>query len=432
MHQHIGLLTRDTIALILAGGKGTRLKQLTEERAKPVVPFGGKFKIIDFTLSNCMNSGIRKVNVLTQYKSSELLAHVQKAWGHMPWELGEYVNIVPAQQGFGNSGTRGTADAVFQNLRLFRRENCKYVLILGGDHIYKMDYSRMLRQHAKHNADISIASISVESHNASAFGVLSIDADMKVRDFQEKPAKPVEIPDQPGFSLVSMGVYIFNFDVLEKLLLADAASEESEHDFGYNIIPKAIDEHCVTAYIFDDEGCADVQAYWKDVGTIDQYFQANLDLLQIEPELNLYDKHWPIYSFQEQLPGAKFIFNNDDCRGQAIDSVISSGSIICGAKIEHSLFFTRVIVDKFSHLTNCIVLPNVRIGRYCKLRNVIIADNCVLPDGIRIGYDHELDKQYYEISENGVVLVTQEMIDNFVILQLQHNDYILQLQDNAK
>ena len=420
MHQHIGLLTRDTIALILAGGKGTRLKQLTEERAKPVVPFGGKYKIIDFTLSNCMNSGIRRVNVLTQYKSSELLAHVQKAWSRMPWELGEYVNIVPAQQDFDDLGTRGTADAVFQNLRLFRKENSKYVMILGGDHIYKMDYSRMLRQHAKHNADISIASIPVESHTASAFGVLGIDADMKIREFQEKPDDPAEIPEQPGFSLVSMGVYIFNFDVLEKLLLDDAESEESQHDFGHNIIPKAIHDYCVTAYIFDDEGCADVQAYWKDVGTVDQYFQTNIDLLQIEPELNLYDEHWPIYSFQEQLPGAKFIFNDDDCRGLAIDSVACDGCIISGAKIENSLLFTRVTVEKYSYLHHCIVLPNVTIGRYCNLHNVLLADGCVIPDGIQIGYDYELDKEYYEVSANGVILVTQEMIDNFVADQLQN------------
>ena len=422
MHHHIGLLTRDTIALILAGGKGTRLKQLTEERAKPVVPFGGKYKIIDFTLSNCMNSGIRRVNVLTHYKSSELLAHVQKAWSRMPWELGEYVNVVPAQLLFDDLWYQGTAGAVYQNLKQLRKQNCEYVLILGGDHIYKMDYSRMLRHHAKLNADISIASIPVASHTASAFGVLGIDADMKIREFQEKPSEPAEMLDQPGFSLVSMGVYIFNIDILEKLLLEDAASEDSQHDFGHNIIPKAIHDHCVTAYIFDNEGCADVQAYWKDVGTIDQYFQANIDLLQIDPELNLYDRHWPIYSFQEQLPGAKFIFNDDDCRGQSIDSVVSSGCIISGSKIENSLLFTRVTVEKYSHLTHCVVLPNVRIGQDCKLHNVLITDDCVIPDNVRIGYDYEQDKKYYEISENGVIVVTQEMIDNFVILQLQHND----------
>ena len=420
MPHHIGLLTRDTIALILAGGKGTRLKQLTEDRAKPVVPFGGQYKIIDFTLSNCMNSGIRRVNVLTQYKSSELLAHVQKAWSRMPWELGEYVNIVPAQQPMGDGGYQGTANAVYQNLKELRKQDCKYVLILGGDHIYKMDYSRMLREHAKSEADISIASMPVETRHASEFGILSIDAEMVVRAFQEKPSQPAEMPNQPGFSLSSMGVYIFNIDALEKLLSEDAKLSESQHDFGFNIIPKAIHAYRVTAYIFDAEGCADVQAYWKDVGTVDQYFQANIDLLKIEPELNLYDAHWPIYSFQEQLPGAKFIFNNDGCRGHSIDSVVSSGCIICGAKIENSLIFTRVIVEKFSHINNCVILPRVKIGRYCQLNHALILDDCVIPDGISIGYDQQFDQQHYEISKDGVILVTQEMVDKVVKLLPRH------------
>lgn len=414
MTQHIGLLTRDTVALILAGGKGSRLKQLTEDRAKPGLPFGGKYKIIDFTLSNCMNSGIRRVEVLTQYKSSELLDHIQKSWNRMPWELGEYVNIVPAQQQIGDQWYRGTADAVYQNLKELRKQDCKYVMILGGDHIYKMDYSRMLRQHAKHNSDISIASIPVDSQCASAFGVLNIDAEMKIIQFQEKPECPAEIPNQPGQSLVSMGVYIFNFEILEKLLVEDAIDKDSQHDFGYNIIPRAILEQHVTAYIFDSEGCADVQAYWKDVGTIDQYFQANLDLVKIEPELNLYDKHWPIYSFQEQLPGAKFIFNDDYCRGQAIDSVICAGCILCGATVQNSLLSTRVTIEKFSFLSHCIILPNVKIGKYCNLFNVIVVDGCVIPDGIRIGHDYETDNKFYEISEKGIRLVTQDMIDNFL------------------
>lgn len=412
MAKHIGLLTRDTVAFILAGGKGSRLKQLTEDRAKPGLPFGGKYKIIDFTLSNCMNSGLRKVNVLTQYKSSELLAHIQQSWSRMPWELGEYVNIVPAQQQLGNLWYRGTADAVFQNLKQLRKQDCQYVLILGGDHIYKMDYSRMLRQHAKNNAEISIASIPVESEFASSFGVLDIDQDMKVKRFQEKVESPAEIPELPGKCLVSMGVYIFNFDVLEKLLVDDALLEESKHDFGYNIIPNAIDKYNVTAYIFDSKGCADVQAYWKDVGTIDQYFQANLDLVKIDPELNLYDKHWPIYSFQEQLPGAKFIFNDDYCRGHAINSVVCAGCIVSGATVENSLLSTSVSIEKHSYISNSVILPNAKIGRYCNLVNVLVADDCVIPDGFKIGYDFEIDKKFYEISENGVRLVTQDMIDN--------------------
>lgn len=418
MSQHIGLLTRDTIALILAGGKGSRLKQLTEDRAKPGLPFGGKYKIIDFTLSNCMNSGIRRIDVLTQYKSSELLSHVQKAWSRMPWELGEYVNIVPAQQQIGDLWYRGTADAVFQNLRQLRKQHCKYVLILGGDHIYKMDYSRMLRQHAKNDADISIASIPVSADSASAFGVLNINKDFRVIDFVEKPEHPPELPGTPGKSLVSMGVYIFNFETLEKLLLEDASIVASKHDFGYNIIPKAIKEQAVYSYIFDDDGCADVQAYWKDVGTIDQYFNANLDLVHIEPELNLYDKHWPIYSFQEQLPGAKFIFDQESCRGQAIDSVVTAGCIISGATVKKSLLSTRVTVERHSLIDHCVILPNVTIGRHCKLYNVLVVEDCIIPDGFTIGYDYESDKNFYEISEGGVILVNQEMIDNF--LKIEH------------
>jgi len=414
MPNHISLLTRDTIALILAGGKGTRLKQLTTERAKPVVPFGGKYKVIDFTLSNCMNSGVRKVNILTHHNSLELITHVQKAWSRLPWELGEYVNIVPAEQQVGGLWYPGTAGAVYHNLKILRKQDCKYVLILGGDHIYKMDYSRMLRHHAKHNADISIASMPVHSDCASSFGVLNIDADMRIKQFQEKPVAPPEIPDQPGFSLVSMGIYIFNFDILVKLLEDDAALEGSQHDFGHNIIPKAIHDHCVTSYIFDDEGCADVQAYWKDIGTIDQYFQANLDLVKINPELNLYDTHWPIYSFQEQLPGAKFIFKGADCCGQAIGSVVCAGTIISGARIEDSLIFTKVTIEQYTFIKNCVVLPNVTIGRSCHLRNALITDDCIIPDGISIGYDYEIDNEYFEISENGVIVVTQEMVDNYM------------------
>jgi glucose-1-phosphate adenylyltransferase len=418
MSQHIGLIARDTIALILAGGKGSRLKQLTEDRAKPGLPFGGKYKIIDFTLSNCMNSGIRRIDVLTQYKSSELLSHVQKSWSRMSWELGEYVNVVPAQQQIGDLWYRGTADAVFQNLKQLRKQHCKYVLILGGDHIYKMDYSRMLRQHAKNNADISIASIPVNTKHASSFGILNTDNNMRVVDFIEKPKNPPEMESLPGKSLVSMGVYIFNFDILEQLLLEDASLDVSQHDFGYNIIPRAVNEHAVYAYVFDSEGCADVQAYWKDVGTIDQYFSANLDLVQLEPELNLYDKHWPIYSFQDQLPGAKFIFDEENCRGHAIDSVITAGCIISGASVKKSLLFTCVTVERHSELDHCVILPNVSIGKYCKLFNVLVVEDCIIPDGFVIGYDLESDKNYYEISESGVRLVTQEMIDNF--LKIEH------------
>lgn len=415
MPKHIGYLTRETIALILAGGKGKRLKDLTKDRAKPGLPFAGKFKIIDFTISNCMNSGIRRIDVLTQYKSYELLGHIQRAWSRMPWELGEYVNIVPAQQQISeNLWYRGTADAVFQNLQLLRKQDCEYVLVLGGDHIYKMDYSCMLQEHVKNNAEISVACIPVDSNTASAFGVLSVDNDMRIQEFVEKPEVPPEIPDQAGKSLVSMGVYIFNFKTLEKLLIEDAEVATSEHDFGYSIIPKAINKHCVYAYQFTSNCCADVQAYWKDVGTVDQYFQANLDLVQIEPELNLYDKHWPIYSCQDQLPGAKFVFDQDGCRGQAVDSVITAGCIISGATIRKSLLSTSVTVEKYSYINQCVILPNVKIGRCCQLYNVLVMEGCIIPDNCIIGFDYETDKNFYEISENGVRLVTQDMINLYL------------------
>ena len=419
MSQHIGFLSRETIALILAGGKGKRLKQLTEHRAKPGLPFGGKYKIIDFTISNCMNSGIRRIDVLTQYKSYELLGHIQKAWSRMPWELNEYVNIVPAQQQISeNLWYRGTADAVFQNLQLLRKQHCKYVLVLGGDHIYKMDYSCMLLEHVKNKAEISVACIPVDSQQASAFGVLNVDKHMRVKDFVEKPATPPEIPGDPGNSLVSMGVYIFNFETLEELLIEDSEEDTSKHDFGYSIIPKAIKKHAVYAYKFTANCCADVQAYWKDVGTVDQYFQANLDLVQIEPDLNLYDKHWPIYSTQDQLPGAKFVFDHDGCRGEAIDSVITAGCIISGATIKKSLLSNSVSVEKHSFINQCVILPNVTIGSCCHLYNVLVMEDCVIPNNFSIGFDYEKDKNFYEISETGVRLVTQEMIDNF--LKIEH------------
>ena len=415
MSKQIGLLTRDTISLVLAGGKGARLKHLTYNRAKPSLPFGGKYKIIDFTLSNCINSGLRRINVLTQYKSSDLLSHIQRAWGNMPWQLGEYVNIIPAQQQIDENWYLGTADAVYQNLDLLKKEHCKYVLILGGDHIYKMDYSRMLRQHAEKNADISISCVSVPSNCATEFGVITSDKNLKITRFVEKSPNPPEIPDSPGNSLVSMGVYIFNYDVLERLLLKDSSLEYSLHDFGYDIIPEAIKHEKVFAYVFDNKATADVQAYWRDVGTIDQYFQANLDLVVVDPELNLYDIHWPIYSNREMLPGAKFIFDSDDCRGQAIDSITTGGCIISGATIRRSLVMYSLVINKYSYVLESVILPNVTIGENCHLYRVIVDENCVIPAGISIGYDNAKDTEFFEVTEGGVTLITQVMIDNYVL-----------------
>jgi len=417
MSQKTVSLTRDTIALVLAGGKGTRLKHLTDGRAKPSLPFAGKYKIIDFTLSNCINSGLRRINVLTQYKSSDLLTHIQRAWGNMPWQLGEYVDIIPAQQQINENWYLGTADAVYQNLAQLKKDDCEYVLILGGDHIYKMDYNTMLMQHVMKNADISISCLSVPTKSAQQFGVITANKNLKITHFVEKPTSPPEIIGSPGCSLVSMGIYIFNFDVLEQLLLEDSLNKNSQHDFGCDIIPEALKNKKVFSYLFNQETKSGVQAYWKDVGTIDQYYQANLDLVAVEPELNLYDKHWPIYTSRNLLPGVKFIFNSDDFRGYAIDSVLSAGTIISGAKILLSLVSTGVLIKKYSYILESVILPNAIIGENCNLYRVIVDEDCVIPNGIRIGYDTTKDSEFFDVTEENVTLITQKMIDAYVCAQ---------------
>jgi glucose-1-phosphate adenylyltransferase len=346
----------------------------------------------------------------------------------MPWQLGEYVDIIPAQQQIDESWYLGTADAVYQNLAQLKKDSCEYVLILGGDHIYKMDYSRMLRQHAINGADISISCISVPSKLATQFGVITADENSKITHFVEKPISPPEIRHSPGCSLISMGVYIFNFDVLERLLLEDAVIENSQHDFGYNIIPNAIKHEKVFAYVFNNEKTADVQAYWKDVGTIDQYYQGNLDLVAIDPELNLYDKHWPIYSSREILPGVKFVFDSDDCRGQAVDSVLTAGCIISGATIRRSLISTCVVINKFSYVLESVILPNVTIGEYCSLYRVIVDENCVIPNGIAVGYDNIKDAEFFEVTEGKVTLITQGMMDNYVQSKIPRAEAVANLE----
>ncbi len=402
-------VVRDTIAVVLAGGKGQRLKNLTHSRAKPGIPFGGKYRIIDFALSNCVNSGVRRINVLTQYKASDLLTHLQRAWGHMRWELGEYVGIVPAQQQLGANWYQGTADAVYQNLQLLRSQGCKHVLILGGDHIYKMDYGLMLAEHVKKGAEVSIASIRVDVKKASDFGVCCINENGEIIEFQEKPKSPKAIPGDPNYALSSMGIYIFDIDVLEKLLISDANNPFSQHDFGYDVIPHAIKSHQVNAYIFNSAE-TDIQHYWKDVGNLDEYFQANMDLVSVSPELNLYDEKWPIYTCQEQLPGAKFVFDDEGGRGQAIDSVVSAGCIISGARIKNSLLFSRVRVEKRSELDSCVILPSAKVGRDCRIKNAILTEGCEIPDGTLIGYNLEQDKAKYYMSEKGILLVTPDML----------------------
>jgi glucose-1-phosphate adenylyltransferase len=411
--RFISNLTRSTLALIMAGGRGERLKQLTQWRAKPAVPFGGKFRIIDFPLSNCINSGIRRIGVLTQYKSHSLNLHIQKGWGYLRGEFGEFVELLPAQQRIESSWYSGTADSIFQNLDIIRAHSPEFVLILAGDHIYKMDYGAMLAKHAESNADVTVGCIEVPLDQASAFGVMEVGDDMRVRQFEEKPANPRPMPGKDDEALCSMGIYIFNTDLLFELLIRDADTKNSSHDFGKDIIPYAISKYRVFAYPFTNAGSG-IQAYWRDVGTVDAFWEANLELIGITPELNLYDNEWPIWTHQEQLPPAKFIFDDDDRRGMAVDSMVSGGCIISGALVRHSLLFSNVTVDNYSVVDSSVILPDVSIGKNCKILHAIIDKACKIPDGTVIGVNEKEDMKRFFVSPNGVVLVTPDMLGQAV------------------
>ncbi len=407
--RFVSNLTRNTLALIMAGGRGERLKQLTQWRAKPAVPFGGKFRIIDFPLSNCINSGIRRIGVLTQYKSHSLNLHIQKGWGHLRGEFGEFVELLPAQQRIKASWYAGTADSIYQNLDIIRAHSPDHVLILAGDHIYKMDYGEMLARHVEKNADVTVGCIEVEIEDASAFGVMGVDEDHIIHSFQEKPAEPEAVPGNPDKALCSMGIYIFNTDLLFELLIRDADTPNSSRDFGKDIIPAAIEKYRVNAYRFTQANSS-IQAYWRDVGTVDAFWEANLELIGVTPELNLYDQEWPIWTNQEQLPPAKFIFDSDERRGMAVDSMVSGGCIISGAHVRHSLLFSDVTVDSYSRIDSSVILPEVTIGKNCRIYHAIIDKNCIIPDGMVIGKDPEEDKKRFYVSPNGVVLVTPDML----------------------
>ena len=407
--RFVSRLTRDTIALILAGGRGSRLKNLTQWRAKPAVPFGGKFRIIDFPLSNCINSDIRQIAILTQYKSHSLIQHIQHGWNFLRAELGEFIELVPAQQRIATSWYTGTADAVFQNLDIIRSYDVSYVLILAGDHIYKMDYGPMLAAHVESKADMTVGCIEVPLDKAHAFGVMSVDEELLVKSFEEKPANPQPMPGSEDKALVSMGIYVFNTHFLFEQLLKDAYASSSSHDFGKDIIPAAVERYRVHAYPFrDPQGGG--PAYWRDVGTVDAFWEANMELIGVTPELNLYDDDWPIWTYQSQLPPAKFIFNDEGRRGMAVDSMVSGGCIVSGAVVLHSLLFSNVHVRSYSRVEDCVVLPNVEIGQHCRLRRVVVDKGCRIPDGTVIGFDPEQDARRYYVSENGVVVVTPEML----------------------
>ena len=407
--RFISNLTRNTLALIMAGGRGERLKHLTQWRAKPAVPFGGKFRIIDFSLSNCINSGIRRIGVLTQYKSHSLNLHIQRGWGYLRGEFGEFVELLPAQQRIESSWYAGTADSIYQNLDIIRSHSPEYVLILAGDHIYKMDYGAMLAEHVEKNADITVGCIEIDIEKASAFGVISVDQDLRINGFIEKPEQPVPLPDKPDEALCSMGIYIFNTDLLFELLIRDADTSSSSHDFGKDIIPYAIEKYRVVAYPFTSSQSG-VQAYWRDVGTLDAFWEANLELIGITPELNLYDDKWPIWTHQQQLPPAKFIFDDDDRRGMAIDSMVSGGCIISGAQVHHSLLFSHVTVDNYSKIDSSVILPDVNIGRNCQINHAVVDKGCEIPDGTIIGQNEADDSARFYVSPTGVVLVTSEML----------------------
>ncbi|MEN8205609.1 MAG: glucose-1-phosphate adenylyltransferase [Pseudomonadota bacterium] len=408
--RYVSRLTRSTLALILAGGRGSRLRQLTLWRAKPAVPFGGKFRIIDFPLSNCLNSGIRMIGVLTQYKAHSLIQHIQQGWGFLRGEFKEFIELLPAQQRIQDSWYSGTADAVYQNLDIIRIHKPDYVLILAGDHVYKMDYGPMIAHHVDTGADMTVGCIEVPLQTARAFGVISVDAGGRVTRFDEKPAEPEPMPGTTDTALASMGIYIFNTTFLYEQLIKDADSDCSTHDFGHDIIPGLIKKYRVFSYPFRSSSQQGENAYWRDVGTIDSFWEANLELIGVLPELNLYDDQWPIWTYQEQLPPAKFIFDDDDRRGMALDSMVSGGCLISGATVRHSLLFSNVRVSSFSVLQDVVVLPNVRIGRDCRVTRAVIDKGCELPDGTVIGEDPEADAERFHVSPNGVVLVTPEML----------------------
>ncbi len=407
--RFVSRLTRSTMAMIMAGGRGMRLGALTETRAKPATPFGGKFRIIDFPLSNCVNSGIRQVFVLTQYKAHSLIQHIQRGWGYLRGEFGEFIQIIPAQQQIDENWYKGTADSIYQNLDLIREHSPEHVLILAGDHIYKMDYGPMIAFHTENNADITVGVIQVPLHEATGFGVMSLDAEHRIVRFDEKPVNPQPVPGNPEAAMASMGIYVFNRDFLIKTLEADAADPESVHDFGKNIIPDCI-RHCqVFAYPFHDVKTR-AQSYWRDVGTIDAYYRANLELIYVHPELNLYDSQWPIWTYQEQLPPAKFILDDPGRTGRATNSMVSGGCIISGASVRQSLLFSSVRVNEGTELLRAVVLPDARIGKKCRISGAIIDKRCQIPDHTVIGEDHADDAKRFTVTEEGIVLVCPDML----------------------
>jgi glucose-1-phosphate adenylyltransferase len=407
--RYVSRLTGGTLAMIMAGGRGERLRGLTEHRCKPATPFGGKFRIVDFVLSNCVNSGIRKICLLTQYKGQSLIQHVQRGWSYLRGEFGEFIDVIPAQQQVGKHWYRGTADSVYQNLDYVRLHHPKHVLVLAGDHIYKMDYGPMIAYHVEKGADITVGVVEVSKDTAREFGVLSVTDWHKVTKFTEKPQNPETMPGRDDVALASMGIYIFNANLLEKLLILDAADESSSHDFGKNIIPQAIEKLQVFAYPFRNVRTR-AQNYWRDVGTVDAFYEANIELVHVAPELNVYDEEWPIWTYQVQQPPAKFVLDEDGRRGMAINSLVSGGSIISGAVVRESLLFSSVRVEERTLIERSVVMPGVRIGSGCTIRGAIIDEHCDIPDGTQIGVNTQHDRERFDVTPRGIVLVTPDAL----------------------
>ena len=408
-------LSSRSMAFVLAGGRGSRLKELTHRRVKPAVYFGGKSRIIDFALSNALNSGIRKMALATQYKAHSLIRHVQRGWNFFRAERNEFLDILPASQRYDEAmWYRGTADAVAQNIDIIDSYRVDYVLVLAGDHIYKMDYEQMIRHHVEAGADVTIGCLTVPRKEASAFGVMAVNGYDVIPSFLEKPADPPGTPDDPTVSLASMGIYVFKWDFLRDLLIRDMEDDNSSHDFGNDLIPAIVKGGKAQAHRFTQScvrSSADAPAYWRDVGTIDAFWQANIDMTDFTPDLDLWDRNWPIWTYSESAPPAKFIHDEPDRRGSAVSSLVSGGCIISGTEIRRSLLFTQVHTNSYASLDGAIVLPYVNVARHARLKNVVIDGGVKIPEGLVVGEDPEEDAKWFRVSEGGVTLITQEMLD---------------------
>lgn len=404
-----------TLSIILAGGRGSRLKQLTDNRSKPAVPIAGKYKIIDFPLSNCINSGMRRIAVLTQYRSHTLNQHVQRGWNFLRSDFNEFIELWPAQQQTGGDWYRGTADAVYQNLSMIDGLESEYILILAGDHVYKQDYSVMLEDHISSGADVTVACIEVPIDEADQFGIMHVDESDNIIAFEEKPSNPPTVPGKPNVALASMGIYIFNTKFLSENLRSDASDDDSSHDFGKDLIPLFVGRSKIKAHHFSRSVIGNPSypddPYWRDVGTLTAYWEANMDLTRLVPELDLYDEAWPIRTMQYQRPAAKFNYNYEERIGTALNSVVSAGCIVSGSTVDQSILFNNVRVNSYSHVTKSVILPRGDIGRHCRLTKVVVDSDCHIPEGTIIGEDPIADAARFYRNADGITLVTQDMIE---------------------